>query len=67
MKRTNMLEDFVNKWNKTNKIQFEIMSDTTAVATSKTKLFVAEDHVFEIELKEYQLVDVDYINDLDEI
>ena len=67
MRRRSLLEDFVDEWNQTHKPQFEIMSETTAVATSRNKLWVAEDHAFEIELKEYQLGKTDYITDLNEL
>jgi hypothetical protein len=61
--RKNLLNEFVDEWNSTNKYKMKIMSDTTAVADGVEDLWVAEDNVFEIEVKHYILDSTDIYTD----
>jgi hypothetical protein len=61
--RKNLLNEFVDEWNSTNKYKMKIMSDTIAVADGVEDLWVAEDNVFEIEVKHYILDSTDIYTD----
>lgn len=60
---SDLFDEFVDEWNSTNKYKMRTMSDTTAVAEGDEDLWVAEDHVFEIEVKHYILDKTDIYTD----
>lgn len=61
--RKNLFDEFVDEWNSTNKYKMKLMSNTTAVAEGDDDLWVAEDRVFEIEVKHYILDSTDIYTD----
>lgn len=61
--RKDLFNEFIAEWNYTHEYKMRIMSDTTAVAEDGDDIWVAEDRVFEVEVKHYVLDSTDIYTD----
>jgi hypothetical protein len=58
-----LFAEFIEDWNEKHRAKMNIMGSSTAVAEDNEHLWVAEDRVFEVEVKHYTLKSTDIYTD----